>query len=728
MTSSLIRLALSCLVSARRILSYWAISYWATSHQTIAKRPRPPLILGICCCLVGHAAADSETIIQADETIITATRLDLPAGALTGQVTVLDGPAIRGAAANTTDDLLRRVPGFSLFRRSSSAVAHPTTQGVSLRGIGASGASRSLVLLDGMPLNDPFGGWVQWSKVHPASLGRAEVLRGGGHVWGNYALSGIVSLISRAPTDRTYRLSATGGQGTTAALDLGLDHSIGATAISFEGGYYGTEGYPVVRPDQRGAIDGKADSQNGTARLRAFRPLGDKAALFVQAGAFTESRSNGTALTENNTRSGYLAANLDWNGGTNHWRLSSFAQKQRFDSFFSAQAADRQSENPALDQFDVPANALGLSLEWQRTLAAAHRLAAGWDLRRLAGETNEAFFFVEGASTRRRRAGGDQVLGGLFVNDTYTASPRWIFNAGLRFDGWRNGGGFRREWAKVDGEVLRDDTFDDQKDWVLSPRAGLRFKAAADLDLRAAAYRSFRTPTLNELYRPFRIGNDITAANPDLGPERLNGAEIGLDYAKGRFNGQATAYWNQVEDAVANLFVGLGPGQVSPCGFVPNGGACRQRQGVDRTRSRGIETEATLRLHPKLLATGAYLFVDSRIRRADLQPELKGKRLPQIARHQLNLGLIFSDADLVDAQVHWRYIGRQFEDPLNQKPLGGFAVLDLAVSRILYPNLEVFLRGENVLDKTYEVGVSGAGVVTIGTPRRLGLGLRWKRD
>lgn len=683
--------------------------------------PAVPLFFALAALATG-AAADDE-VVQSAETVITATRLDLPAGALTAQVTVLEADALRRGAPATTDDLLRRVPGFSLFRRSSSAVAHPTTQGVSLRGIGASGASRSLVLLDGMPLNDPFGGWVQWSKARPEALGRAEVLRGGAHAWGNYALSGVVSLLSRAPAERAYRLSASGGQGQTATVDLGADRRIGRTAFAFDGGYYGTDGYPVLSRPQRGAIDGRADSRSGSARLRAYRPLGGSAALFAQAGAFSEARSNGTPLTENNTRSAYASAHLDW-GETNRWSLGAFAQKQRFDSFFSSQAADRQSERPALDQFEVPASALGLSLEWSRQ-QGAHRLKAGGDLRRLKGETHEAFFFSEGTFLRRRQAGGDQVLGGLFVHDAYAPSARLLINAGLRLDAWRNGSGFRRETDRASGDLLRDDAFDERSDWVLSPRLSLRYDAAPGIDLRAAAYRSFRAPTLNELYRPFRVGNDITAANPDLGPERLRGIEAGFDYGAGPLKIQATAYWNEVEDAVANLLVGPGPGQVAPCGFVPDGGTCRQRQGLGRTRSRGLESEAQVRLHRHLQASAAYLLVDSRIRRAAGQPELRGKRLPQIARHQAHLGLEFSLPGLLRADLRWRYIGRQYEDTLNRTPLGGFAVVDLGLSRILYPGLELFLRGENLFDRTYPVGVSGSGVVSVGAPRRLGLGLRW---
>src|SRR5687768_17877064 len=93
-------------------------------------------------------------------------------------VTTLHREVLDVAPAATLDDALRAVPGFSLFRRSSSRVANPTTQGVTLRGLAASGASRALVLADDVPLNDPFGGWVYWNRVPSAALSEVSVARG----------------------------------------------------------------------------------------------------------------------------------------------------------------------------------------------------------------------------------------------------------------------------------------------------------------------------------------------------------------------------------------------------------------------------------------------------------------------------------------------------------------------------------------------------------------------
>ncbi len=136
-------------------------------------RSRSPVLALILLFALGSLAAESpepaqeasEEVIQLEPGVVTATRTEQQLKDVAANVTVYTKEDIEKSAAQTVDDFLRQLPGFSLFRRSSSLVAHPTTQGVSRRGIGPSGVSRTLVLLDGVPLNDPFGGWVYWSKV-----------------------------------------------------------------------------------------------------------------------------------------------------------------------------------------------------------------------------------------------------------------------------------------------------------------------------------------------------------------------------------------------------------------------------------------------------------------------------------------------------------------------------------------------------------------------------------
>lgn len=682
------------------------------------------VLAGSLSCETALADQREEPVVM-DEVAVTATRTGQALGELPAQVTLLEKEEIRRAPAQSVDQLLRQVPGFSLFRRASSAVAHPTTQGISLRGLGASGASRALVLLDGMPLNDPFGGWVAWSRVRLASLERIEVVRGGGaQLWGNYTLGGVVSLTSAQPQRRTYSFSGMVGNGPTGSADFALGDRLGATSVALEGGYFNTKGYPVVRADQRGAIDTEAGSQSQTLRLKLARPLSPSAQLYLQAGLWREERENGTPLTQNSSRAGYLGGRATLKTAAGHrWAVAGFFQGQGFDSFFSSAAADRSAETPSLDQHEVPTRAAGASVEWSKPVGAAQLLAAGVDGRWTEGESDEDFRFVEGQFTRRRWAGGAQQALGVYLQEVFIPHPRWQFTLGGRFDWWRTLDSFRREQDLLIGAFLRDDHFADRTRQVFNPKAGVLFKATDHLSLRSGLYRSFRAPTLNELFRPFRVRNDVTEASESLEPEKLSGAEVGLDYQGTALSAHLTGYWNEVEDMVFNLTVGKGPGQVSPCGFVPEGGLCRQRRNLEKVRVQGLEAE--LKGHRGQAWTGSIGYLLTRTRVVTAAPELEGRRLPQVPAHALSLQLRYDHPTRGQVALQGRYLGGQFEDDLNALELGGVGVVDCALSHPLKKGVEIFFQVENLFGQESEVGISGDGVVSVGAPRQVQGGLRW---
>jgi outer membrane receptor protein involved in Fe transport len=220
------------------------------------------------------------------------------------------------------------------------------------------------------------------------------------------------------------------------------------------------------------------------------------------------------------------------------------------------------------------------------------------------------------------------------------------------------------------------------------------------------------------------VRNDITEANPGLDPERLLGGEIGADYARSALLGRLTGFWNEVTDPIANVTIGNGPGVVAPCGFVPEGGVCRQRQNLDRTRIRGIEAEIDVIPSPSWTGTASYLFDEAAVRSAPNQRDLEGKRIAQVPEHQVVLRLAYANPAIVDANVQVRWVGDQFEDDLNALVLGDFAVVDLFVGRAIHPGWDVFVSVENLFDRTYEAGKTADGIVTIGSPVLVHGGLR----
>ena len=669
----------------------------------------------------------------AETIVVTASRAEQELGQVTSSVSVLTGDELRSSPAVTLDDTLRRVPGFSLFRRNSSMVAHPTSQGVSLRGIGPSGVSRTLVLLDGLPLNDPFGGWIYWGRVGRESLERIEVVRGGGSsLWGNSALGGVIHLVTAEPSDpgSSLRLSALGGDHGILSGDTWFGQGFERASLTLSARSFNSDGYPVLRDDQRGPIDVDAFSDQTSVAGRLTVSPSDSVSVSVGGDTLSEDRGNGTPLTGNDTEltSFRLSADIV-SGRGDTWTLRGFTHEQEFASTFSAQQADRSSERPALDQFLVGSEAVGLGAQWQGQLGQGEvgsgLWVAGAEWRSVDGATNEDFFYTT-QFNRRRMAGGDQSIAGAYVQRRAQFGERLHLELGARIDRWQTGSGRRLEINKADGSIRREDAFEDQEETAASPRIGFLYALDFGWRLRGSVYGSFRAPTVNELYRPFRVGNDITEANETLEPERLSGIEFGTVRYQGGSRLSLNAFHNRVENPIANVtLASIASGRFfQPCGFVPGGGSCRQRLNLDRTRIQGLEAELRQRLGDEWRLDVSYLYSNAEVESAADFPELEGKRLAQTPEQSASLGLEYSNPEVLQARLGLRFVGEQYEDDLNTRPLSSFAVVDLSLARSLSSRWQVFAGFENLLDEEVQVGISGTGLVAVGAPRMVHVGAR----
>ncbi len=332
---------------------------------------------------------------------------------------------------------------------------------------------------------------------------------------------------------------------------------------------------------------------------------------------------------------------------------------------------------------------MGAALTWSRALGD-HRVLAGTDFRWIEGQTDERVY-VAGVFARTRVAGGEQQLYGLFVQDTWTPVRALEVVAGIRGDYWRAYDGFRRDTPPPAGIPGRQ-TYADIDRMTGTPRFAVLYHATPSTDVRGSFYQGFRVPTINELYRVFRVRNDVTVANEHLKPERLTGGEVGLAQRAGPFEARATAFWSEVENLIINVT------QTVPLPDCPAGTTCRQRQNVDRAR------------------IGGYTYTDARVLDSPQQRSLEGKRLAQVPRHGAALTVRYDNPALFTAAVTARYVGRQFEDDLNTLPLGSYVLVDLFLSRRLARWAEVFAGIENLLDTTYTVGRTSDGVASIGAP------------
>jgi outer membrane receptor protein involved in Fe transport len=485
--------------------------------------------------------------------------------------------------------------------------------------------------------------------------------------------------------------------------------------VSIEGNFFNTEGYRTVDPSRRGSIDIPADSQHAVFNGRVEWVKSPDLSLFVSGHFFDEHRGNGTPLQFNATESGSWATGgrLRTDEGS-EWTFQLFGQVQDFRSTFSTQASDRNSETPALDQA-VPSASWGGSLQWNRRLAS-HLVSSGADFRRSQGETDEAVFSPAGF-LRNRVAGGEQVIGGVFIQDVFTPDSRWELVGGVRGDYGIAYDGFRRDTPPPAG-IPAGQSFPDLHRTAASPRLAALFHATPSTDLRASVYRGFRVPTMNELYRVFRVRNDVTVANAQLRPERLTGGELGVRQQWTPVNTRLTAFWNEITDLVTNVTLS------APLPDCPTGTTCRQRQNLDLARVRGIEAELEFRPAKSWRVLATYVFLDTRVAAASQQRSLEGLRLPQVPEHGITLAVRHENPAWVNAAVVTRYVGMQFEDDANTLPLGGYIVVDLLLSRPVARLGEIFLGVENLFNQAYAVGRTTDGITTVGAPFLIHGGIR----
>jgi outer membrane cobalamin receptor len=587
---------------------------------------------------------------------------------------VLDATAIEQSPGASIDDRLRLVPGFTLFRRTSSLVANPTTQGVSLRGLGSTGASRTLVLWDGIPLNSPFGGWVYWTRIVPDELARVELTESAStSLFGDRAMGGAISLFSR-PAESFGRAGhigfayEAGNRGTHDVEASGSYLFRQRWALSAVSRDFITDGWYLVPGSVRGTVDRLAGVAFAAGTLRADY-LGAKDRIFLRGDVLAEDRNNGTSLQKNSTGAGTLAAGWSHQESADTYSASGWYTRENYHATFSSVNAARTFERLTSTQ-SVPAESTGGSVYWRHG-GSRWNLLSGGDFSRAEGYSHEIF-----ASSDPTNKGGTLLQGGAFAQGNVTLGRVRLF------------GGFRGQDA-ANGLAF----------W--SPSGGVT-AGFGRWRLRASANRAFRAPTLNELYRNFRAGNAVTLANDGLRPETLSGVEAGADWVGERTRVSLTFYRNSLDDLITNVTRSVTPQLIT-----------RQRDNAGSALARGIEAKLTRRLGP-LRFESAYLLADSRVS--------TGQRIPQVAKQQGSAQFVYEGGStLLAAGV--RASGLQFEDDLNSYLLPGYAVWHVTARQRLPRGFSLNLQVENLLNREIVAGYSPTPLV--GAPRLIRAGLRW---
>jgi len=649
--------------------------------------------------------------------VVTGQALPDPAAARAYDIETIGRERLTDAPTHQLDEILKSVPGLQLFRRSDSTSGHPTSQGVTLRALGGNASSRALLILDGVPQADPFGGWVNWPAYDPAGLAEVRVVRGGGSVTsGPGALAGIIEMSSLTKAGATASVETGSRESVDGHVYLGED--VGTALLTVDAQAARSSGFIPLTEGTRGPVDRRAPYGEASIRARLSAPVANDLELQASGQGFADVRERGLPFTRNRTRGADASLRLVGSGRW-QWSATGYAQWRNFRSSFASVNEDRTDAQRVALQDAVPSRGLGASVEIRPPVGGGLELRVGGDVRFTTGETRELFRYVDGDPMGRRIAGGDSATQGLFAEGSWTAG-RLTLTGGARLDHWSISGGRLVEHEIATGNLSRDDRFADRSGWRPTARAGAVLDEGSGIGLRSAAYLGWRMPTLNELFRPFRAGPDATAANPQLVPERVAGVEAGAGYRHGALDLELTGFVNRLSDAIANVTLGHGPGLFPGVGFVA--GDFRQRQNVDAVRVRGIEASGTVRRGPWQLRLGAS-FTHATVEASGAAAELDGLRPAQTPNLVVSSELGWSDGKR-SASILVRHVRAQYEDDLNQLRLPPATTIGAFVAWPLTERLQLIARADNLLNATVVAGADTDGSIEKATPRTLWIGFR----
>ena len=665
--------------------------------------------LPVCAPLTAQDDAADKGEAQAEtatpQIIVTGRGLDPALSTGIYATTTIERDTIVASPSGRIEDVLRGVAGFQQFRRSDSRSSNPSAQGVTLRALGGNATSRALVLLDGVPIADPFFGYIPFSAIAPETLGTIRVTRGGGSgPFGAGALAGTIELESADPgsTGPLLASGAINDRSETEASGV-LTRQLGRGFAIASGRWDRGQGFFTTPEDQRVPATARAAFDSWNAAVRAVAPINDEVEVQARVAAFRDLRTLRFEGADSTSEGQEASLRFVGRGA---WQFDALAYVQARD--FSNIVINATRFTPALDQRSTPSTGLGGKFELRPPIAEGHDVRIGVDYRRAEGELQEdAINAFSGRLTERRRAGGATGNLGIFVEDDFQIGPL-LLNGGLRADRTTITGGFYRA-VNPNGAVVSEIIAPDRSDWALNWRAGASVNATRRLDIRAAAYTGLRLPTLNELYRPFVVFPVVTEANAALESERIEGYEIGFDWQPvNALVLSLTAFDNAVENAIANVTVS------------PN---LRRRENLPAIDARGIEASLVAQFGTVSL-NGSLAWTDAKVRGEGASLDLDGNRPAQTPEFAGTLTLGWQPAPGWQVAGTLRHVSTQFEDDRESDALAPATTIDAFVAAPLVGALSVVLRGENLTDEPIITRNQG-GSIDLGVPRTVWLGLRY---
>jgi len=726
-----------------------------------------PLALAIALISSPFAqAAEAGEELELQAVTISASRSDMKVEEMPLHTTVISRQEIDRSPAQSLDQLLRNVPGMN-FSGVPASQSDPTGHQTKMRGLGN---SKVLVLLDGVPIHDPFYMTTQWFKLPLSNIERVEVVRGGNSsLWGNMAVAGVVNVVSKRVSDNAGEALLSVGSRGTANVAVSKNFAVSeALGFNLSADIHHTDGYQTTPSEYLWRFPGKrpVSTENRNIQLTTyFRPSADLSG-FLRLGYHVQDQQISYAQGSNVQRSPDLAANLTqtFDAGSS-LSASLWAQNVKFDKYngstcyFQGGTSCLNSNSATLTPASVNRDIVefytqygrqryreqGASVMFSKSLSGRWSgFQAGLDYRMLKAEDTEMFYTTpvsptdpQGRFNSSTQGEGRQTFTGLFGQTRLFPLDSLEIIVSGRYDTWRISDRANTRTTAAGVSTGGDLPATDKS--AFNPSLALRYELNERSALRAAAYKAFRAPGFNNLTRTFGTGTSTTIANPDLAPETLTGWELGGDYRSGGISLGATYFMYDIKDMIATYTVrsGSAPAQVQLiCGgaTLPGcGGSARYYTNDQDGRAHGVELTGSWRVRHDLSLDAWYTRTETYLTRHG-----------SIVTDPLNVQLVAVPKDLASVGVNWRpleklrtfaelrYIGAMLLDTTSNSGSmrfgqGANTIVNASASYAWSKSVDVFGNVANLFDRAYSENAYTWNQPynrTLSQPRALSAGVR----
>ena len=681
--------------------------------------------------------------VKAEAIIVSASRSDTRIEDMPLHTTIVSQEDIRKSPAQTLDQLLRSVPGLN-FTGIPAMQSDPTGHQTRMRGLGN---AKVLMLLDGVPIHDPFYLTTQFFKVPLSNIERIEVVRGGNSsLWGNMAVAGVINIVSRRVKDDSGEAAASIGSRGTAGISLVKNFALSeAFGINIAIDEQSWKGYQVTPVEQQWRTPQKSpvDARNTNVQVTAFFKPSTDLNGYLRVGHHIQdqdiSYQYGTNLQKNPDVSGGFTWKPDEASSV---QGNAWAQYVNFEKYNGATCyfngglapASRCKSSATVTPADINNNVLqyytqygsqryreqGGSAIWSRNMKGLwNNIQVGADYRRLTATDLEFFYGAPtaqaapqgnlGSSTYGK---GKQEFSGLFVQTRIAPVEPLEITLSGRYDTFESSD--RLNTRTTAAGVTTGGPIADAKKTAFNPSLALRYSLTDALSLRGATYKSFRAPGFNNTTRTFGATTP-TIANPNLDIEQLRGIEAGVDYDIGNVNLAATLFQYDIRNQIATFRVNnfaSAPAVVRT--ICSNGGANLANCGGSANyytndqdgRSRGLELAGTWRVSDTLWINGTYTRTDSYlVRRGAVVTDPLNVQLAGLPKNIATTGVSWTPHEKWKTYTEMRFVGRMNIDTTSTPGLayaqGASTVFNASATYSIERDTDVMASVVNLLNKEY---------------------------